>query len=179
MYGAIMSPSGPWWASPLIALVGSITGVVLTLVTTGRRDARSRFGDDKRAIYVEFLLACVELRDATVWTPTSEPGAETAPLLKNVRAAAMHAALIAHRNVGRELANATAASETLAAMIDEIRRTSKPGYRGVMDERHRARYDEARSTLSARLNDFTKAARVDLNVRTPVHPPFPATSAAT
>lgn len=162
----------------MIALVGPAIGVALTLFVTGRRDARSRFGDEKRSIYADFLIACARLRDTDVWSST-EPGGDTASALGQVRNAAMHAVLTAHRNVGRELAGVIAAAERLATVIEETRRTSKPGYGGAVDERHRAGYEQALATLSTALNQFTKAARLDLNVRTPMTDPFPLTGSNT
>jgi len=162
----------------LIALIGPAVGVALTLFVTGRREARSRFGDEKRSIYADFLIACARLRNTEVWSST-EPGGDIASALAQVRVAAMHAVLTAHRDVGRELAGVIAAAERLAATIEEIRRASKPGYGGAVDERHRARYERAVTTLSSALNQFTKAARLDLNVRTPMSEPFPVTDSDT
>lgn len=162
----------------MIALAGPAIGVILTLFVTGRRDARSRFGDEKRTIYADFLIACARLRNTEVWSST-EPGGDTASALGQVRNAAMHAVLTAHRNVGRELAVVIAAAERLAMVIEEARRTSKPGYRGAVDERHRAGYEQALAALSTALNQFTKAARLDLNVRTPMNDPFPSTGSNT
>jgi len=138
-----MSSSGPWWASPLIALVGPVVGVVLTLLAIGRRTARSRFGDEKRTIYADFLIACARLQDSTVWTPASEESDDPTPLLRQIRGTAM------------------------------------PGHRGAVDERHRAGYEEASTRLSAALNQFTKAARLDLDVRAPMSEPSPLDGSAT
>lgn len=178
-YRAGMSSSGPWWASPLIALVGPVIGVVLTLYVTGRRDARSRFGDEKRTVYADFLIACARLRDAAVWSPVSEAGDDTGALLRQIRGTAMHTVLTAHRDVGRELADVLAAAQQLAAVIDAIRQSSKPGHRGAVDQRQRGRHEAAVTALSIALNQFTKAARLDLNVRTPMTDPFPLPGAET
>lgn len=163
----------------MIALVGPVIGVVLTLVVAGRRDARTRFGGEKRTIYADFLTACARLRDTAVWSSTSEPGEDTGPLLQRIRDTAMHAALTAHRDVGRQLTGVLASAKQLAEAIEDVRRTSKPGHRGTVDERHRAPYDAAMAALSTTLNEFTNAARLDLNVRSPMSPPFPLTDSGT
>ena len=178
-YRAGMSSSGPWWASPLIALVGPVVGVVLTLYVTGRRDTRSRFGDEKRTVYADFLIACARLRDAAVWPPASEAGEDIGALLRQIRGTAMHTVLTAHRDVGQLLTGVLAAAQQLAAVIDDIRQSSKPGYRGATDERQRGRHEAAVTALSTALNSFTKAARLDLNVRTPMTDPFPLAGAET
>jgi hypothetical protein len=157
----------------VIALVGPVIGVMLTLVVSGRRDARSRFGDEKRTVYADFLSACTRLRDTRVWAPGSVPGEDTGPVLQQVRGSAMHAVLVAHRDVGRALAAVISAAEQLTTTIEDIRQSSKPGHQGAMDERQRPRYENALSTLSAALNEFTREARRDMNVRTPMADPFP------
>ncbi|WP_018681280.1 hypothetical protein [Actinokineospora enzanensis] len=165
-----MTSSGPWWATPLIALVGTVGGVVLTLLVSGRRDARSRFGDRKRVIYADFLGACDELRQLRIW-PADQP---TAPVIGRIRAQSMHTVLVAHRAVTEALSAAVEAAARLAAVVDEIRSTSTPGYGGAVDERRRPRYTEATAAFDAALNEFVRVARTDIDVRTAYAPPFPA-----
>ncbi|PWW53161.1 hypothetical protein [Actinokineospora spheciospongiae] len=170
-----MNSSGPWWVTPVLALVGSIGGVMLTLLVSGKREARSRWGEQKRTIYFDFLAACVELLDVAVWPEDrSAAPTDTAPILARIRKESMHSALVAHRDVARRFAAATTAARALATTIEEIRRDSKPGHQGAVDERQQPRYGRATADFSIALNEFTKAARSDINVRTPFEPPFPA-----
>ncbi|GAA2996943.1 hypothetical protein [Actinokineospora diospyrosa] len=169
-----MTSTGPWWAAPLIAVIGTVSGVVLTLLVSGRRENRSRFGEQRRTVYAEFLSACDELARVVVWpTPRVAQAVDTTAVVERIRAAAMHTVLVAHGTVTKRLTAVLAAAEALAGTIEQIRATGKPGHQGAVDEHHRPRHTEASTAFFAALNEFAKAARADIDVRTPFEPVFP------
>jgi hypothetical protein len=62
------------------------------------------------------------------------------------------------------MAEVLSAAGDLVSTIDEVRASSKPGHRGVVDDRMRSGLDVARAAFSERVEEFLAASRADIDV---------------
>jgi hypothetical protein len=172
-----MNSSSPWWSTPVFTL----GGVLLTLLVTvwldhrrGRRESRHRWTEHKMALYSEFLDACDDLRDISVW-PADRAGepAATLPPLTRIRRVTRRATYPAPGPVRVSLTGVVHAARKLATTIDELRATTKPGHAGALDDRVRPRLEAALSAFDKQVDAFIAASRTDIDITDPVDSPTP------
>lgn len=167
--------SGPWWGTPVI----TFAGVLLTLLSTvwinivsRRRESAFRWAEVKKRLYTSFVQACRDLQRVTVW-PADTNLAES---LDAIRKLTVEFEIIAPPRVTDRAATALAAAERLAEHIAKIRNESKAGHGDTIAERFRDDHTKALNALSSAVEDFLRAVRADLDVKSrfaPLTPQLP------
>lgn len=182
VYRPGMNSSGPWWAIPVFTL----GGVLLTLLVAvwldhrnGRREAAVRLVEHTREsiyrwterkldLYSRHLKNCHDLQDLGVWPGgPSQPPTAAGPVIDAIVRSATEIVFIAPAQVSGPAERAVTTARALADLIDEIRGNSKPGHQGRIDERFRARHDDAAREFASAVVEFVSAARRDADIDSP------------
>lgn len=158
-----MSSSGPWW----VVVAATFTGVLLTQATAwwmdqrkARRESAFRWTNRNIEFYSDYLDSCHELLDLPVWPAN----AEAKPLIDRLRQKAVKIRFVAPPPVTEALDKSLRAASGLAAQIGTIRSTSKPGHDDKIDERLLPDYRRHVDALSSAVDEFTAAARIDVDI---------------
>lgn len=174
---------GPWWGAPLFTLLGTLGGVLITLVgalwvdrrqgareagtraAEHRRESRFRWVAHKRELYSRHLVACRDLAALPVWPPVPQVAPDPVePLVARIAETVAQIDLVADGEVvDRARATATAA-QALATDVTAIRAGSKPGHQGQIEARLRDGHRRVAAAFTAALDAFLAAARRDLDV---------------
>ncbi|ANZ35918.1 hypothetical protein BBK82_07300 [Lentzea guizhouensis] len=145
----------------------TFAGVLLTQATTwwmdqrkARRESAFRWTNRNIEFYADFVDACHELLELPVW-PADTP---LKPLTDKLRQKSVKIRFVAPPPVNETLDKTLRAVAELAAQIDSIRTTSKPGHGDRIDERLLPGYRGSAEALSAALDEFMAAARIDVDI---------------
>jgi len=160
-----MNSTAPWWGTAVIALVGSLFGVVVTSLTTlsNRRIERRRLTREAKAkAYPAVSGAAMQLARLPVWPIVSgDPG----ELGDRLREFCEELQFITTPKVSEAATGLLSAAERHADILTGIRRDSKPGHNDALDRRFVTSYDTSRNELRSAVARFVAAGRQDLEIR--------------
>ncbi|WP_326959739.1 hypothetical protein [Amycolatopsis sp. NBC_01286] len=163
-----MNSTAPWWGSGLFALAtGLLTALTAALATTlpkrteRRLEQRRLFREHKEKIYPDFIAAAYEIVAAPLWEDTQEAGRRR---LDRLGGLGHQIAFFAPESTEAAATPVLRAATELTDLTVTIRRSSKPGHQGTVDQRFSAAYDDALANLRVSVTEFTKTGRDDLEI---------------
>jgi len=163
--------SQPWWAIPLFTLAGALLTQTINIIADQlkRRSERlTRWDKDKTALYQAYQRDCTRVLRVPVWpTDPTAPPPPAGPLLVTLFDRNEELPGLSHRTVTAAANTAAAAAHELVTTIEDIRRTTRRGPAGAVDDAAGVRLAEARRSLAAAIDAFAVAWRRDLGITAP------------
>lgn len=166
-----MGSTVPWWGTSIFALGGTVFGAFVTGMTgwLAQRSQRRRLSrDEKVAAYLDLINAARKLARTPVW-PVEAGDAEDQ--LQNLLELAERVMFFGPAQVNGAIQVLLTAAREHRKTVAAIREDSKPGYRGGLDRSFQEKYRASVTDMHSAVDNFARAARKDLEIKGPYHPP--------